>query len=309
MTKEELELIFRENEVADKKAQLKAQRKANDIALEQSAENDFYKMLYSRESESTVLSDFKRSVTDALVTESIVCLVSSCIDSIILKEEYNQTLVRQLATNFVQEEGSFDLLNRFKSASYMLSELAYVINNSVTSIMEKADPKDKSSLTIDKKDKEKFFKTLDNVSADKAIDTIRNRVMNATQKFIDSNTKGKMEIKNVLANTKEKIEKSREKANGAALAESHAFIGQRQIMDIREGKVQNVLEAMVYAVSRQALKNEDAKKIFVENASLNMDKVVEHCEVMFTFLTTLDTCKIANIDEAYIEEMLNDLKS
>lgn len=191
----------------------------------------------------------------------------------------------------------------------MLSELAYVINNSVTSIMEKADPKDKSSLTIDKKDKEKFFKSLDNVSADKAIDTIRNRVMNATQKFIDSNTKGKMEIKNVLANTKEKIEKSREKANGAALAESHAFIGQRQIMDIREGKVQNVLEAMVYAVSRQALKNEDAKKIFVENASLNMDKVVEHCEVMFTFLTTLDTCKIANIDEAYIEEMLNDLKS
>lgn len=309
MTKEELELIFRENEVADKKAQLKAQRKANDIALEQSAENDFYKMLYSRESESAVLSDFKRSVTDALVTESIVCLVSSCIDSIILKEEYNQTLVRQLATNFVQEEGSFDLLNRFKSASYMLSELAYVINNSVTSIMEKADPKDKSSLTIDKKDKEKFFKSLDNVSADKAIDTIRNRVMNATQKFIDSNTKGKMEIKNVLANTKEKIEKSREKANGAALAESHAFIGQRQIMDIREGKVQNVLEAMVYAVSRQALKNEDAKKIFVENASLNMDKVVEHCEVMFTFLTTLDTCKIANIDEAYIEEMLNDLKS
>jgi len=309
MTKEELELIFRENEVADKKAQLKAQRKANDIALEQSAENDFYKMLYSRESESTALSDFKKSVTDALVTESIVCLVSSCIDSIILKEEYNQTLVRQLATNFVQEEGSFDLLNRFKSASYMLSELAYVINNSVTSIMEKADPKDKSSLTIDKKDKEKFFKSLDNVSADKAIDTIRNRVMNATQKFIDSNTKGKMEIKNVLANTKEKIEKSREKANGTALAESHAFIGQRQIMDIREGKVQNVLEAMVYAVSRQALKNEEAKKIFVENASLNMDKVVEHCEVMFTFLTTLDTCKIANIDEAYIEEMLNDLKS
>lgn len=309
MTKEELELIFRENEVADKKAQLKAQRKANDIALEQSAENDFYKMLYSRDSESTALSDFKKSVTDALVTESIVCLVSSCIDSIILKEEYNQTLVRQLATNFVQEEGSFDLLNRFKSASYMLSELAYVINNSVTSIMEKADPKDKSSLTIDKKDKEKFFKSLDNVSADKAIDTIRNRVMNATQKFIDSNTKGKMEIKNVLANTKEKIEKSREKVNGAALAESHAFIGQRQIMDIREGKVQNVLEAMVYAVSRQALKNEEAKKIFVENASLNMDKVVEHCEVMFTFLTTLDTCKIANIDEAYIEEMLNDLKS
>ena len=47
MTKEELELIFRENEVADKKAQLKAQRKANDIALEQSAKNDFYKKCVS----------------------------------------------------------------------------------------------------------------------------------------------------------------------------------------------------------------------------------------------------------------------
>ena len=57
-----------------------------------------------------------------------------------------------------------------------------------------------------------------------------------------------------------------------------------------------------------ALKNEDAKKVYVENAALNMDKIVEHCEVMYTFLTTLDTCKIIDVNESYIEQMLKDLR-
>ena len=65
---------------------------------------------------------------------------------------------------------------------------------------------------------------------------------------------------------------------------------------------------MVYGMSRIALKNEDAQKVFVENAQLNMDKIVEHCEVMYTFLSVLDTCKIVDVNEAYIREMLDDMK-
>lgn len=185
-----------------------------------------------------------------------------------------------------------------------MSELAYICNKHTKAVLEKADPNDKDSLKIDKKQKDDFYKDLDKASADKVVDSIRSRVMGSTQEFIDSNTKDKMKIKDILTNTKEKIENSKNKK----IQEGYSNLGKEKVSDIRSKKIQNVFEAMVYSMAKTSLKNEDAKKVFVENSALNMDKLVEHCEVMYTFLTTLDTCKIIDVNESYIEEMLKDLK-
>ena len=83
--------------------------------------------------------------------------------------------------------------------------------------------------------------------------------MDSTQEFIDSNTKDKMKIKDILTSTKEKIDKSKDKKNAAKLQEGYTAIGKERISDIRETKTQNVFEAMVYSLAKTALKNEDAK--------------------------------------------------
>ena len=54
--------------------------------------------------------------------------------------------------------------------------------------------------------------------------------------------------------------------------------------------------------------NESANKVFVSDSKLDMDKVVEHCETVCTFITTLDSLNIINVDEVYIENMLNQMK-
>ena len=64
---------------------------------------------------------------------------------------------------------------------------------------------------------------------------------------------------------------------------------------------------MIHNMSKAALVNESANRVFVEDSKLNMDKIVEHCEVLYTFLTTLDSCKLINVDEQYIENMLKDM--
>jgi cobalamin biosynthesis protein CbiD len=209
-----------------------------------------------------------------------------------------------LVSNFVKEEGAHKLLTKFKGTSYLMSELAYICNKHTKAVLEKADPNDKDSLKINKKQKDDFYKDLDKASADKVVDSIRSRVMGSTQEFIDSNTKDKMKIKDILTNTKEKIENSKDKK----IQEGYSNLGKEKVSDIRSKKIQNVFEAMVYSMAKTSLKNEDAKKVFVENSALNMDKLIEHCEVMYTFLTTLDTCKIIDVNESYIEEMLKDLK-
>lgn len=304
MTYEEIELLRHSQAVTDKKNEMKQTRLETNMKLEESFKNDYYTRLYSEDTKYNDYEDFSKSVNEAFVTEALTCLVNSCLSEVTLKDEYNSRLSRQLVSNFVKEEGAHKLLTKFKGTSYLMSELAYICNKHTKAVLEKADPNDKDSLKINKKQKDDFYKDLDKASADKVVDSIRSRVMGSTQEFIDSNTKDKMKIKDILTNTKEKIENSKNKK----IQEGYSNLGKEKVSDIRSKKIQNVFEAMVYSMAKTSLKNEDAKKVFVENSALNMDKLVEHCEVMYTFLTTLDTCKIIDVNESYIEEMLKDLK-
>lgn len=304
MTYEEIELLRHSQAVTDKKNEMKQTRLETNMKLEESFKNDYYTRLYSEDTKYNDYEDFSKSVNEAFVTEALTCLVNSCLSEVTLKDEYNSRLSRQLVSNFVKEEGVHKLLTKFKGASYLMSELAYICDKHIKAVLEKADPNDKDSLKINKKQKDDFYKDLDKASADKVVDSIRSRVMGSTQEFIDSNTKDKMKIKDILTNTKEKIENSKNKK----IQEGYSNLGKERVSDIRSKKIQNVFEAMVYSMAKTSLKNEDAKKVFVENSALNMDKLVEHCEVMYTFLTTLDTCKIIDVNESYIEEMLKDLK-
>lgn len=304
MTYEEIELLRHSQAVTDKKNEMKQTRLETNMKLEESFKNDYYTRLYSEDTKYNDYEDFSKSVNEAFVTEALTCLVNSCLSEVTLKDEYNSRLSRQLVSNFVKEEGAHKLLTKFKGTSYLMSELAYICNKHTKAVLEKADPNDKDSLKINKKQKDDFYKDLDKASADKVVDNIRSRVMGSTQEFIDSNTKDKMKIKDILTTTKEKIENNKNKK----IQEGYSNLGKERVSDIRSKKVQNVFEAMVYSMAKTSLKNEDAKKVFVENSALNMDKLVEHCEVMYTFLTTLDTCKIIDVNESYIEEMLKDLK-
>jgi hypothetical protein len=55
--------------------------------------------------------------------------------------------------------------------------------------------------------------------------------------------------------------------------------------------------------------NESAGQVFIKDSRLDMNKIVEHCEVLCTFITTLDSTKLINLDESYIDQMLRDMKN
>lgn len=296
-------LAYKERAV--KEAAIPSERLKAKAILEQSDREDYYARRYANDEAAAAYGRFKQEVTDTLVAETVYCLAASCTDSMILENGYNKDLLRVLSTNFVNENGSQNLLRKWRGTSYIMSEFAYIIQNNIDSICEKADPKNQATLKIKDDQKKKFFKDIDKVNADSAITAIRTKVKSATAEFIDSNNAAKEQIKSILDSTKKKIEKNEKDEN---LKEAYAMNAKRKITDIRAGKTKGVFEAMVYSVSESAFKNEDAKKIFIENASLNMDAVVEHCEVMYTFLETLNTLKLIKIDESYIEKLIADLK-
>lgn len=263
--------------------------------------------------------DYKKKLTDAYVTEGLVAIVDNCLNPVLVREQYHQKLVRQLVTNFVNEEGSMKLLKKFRGTSYIMSEMAYIIETTVESILERADKDNPESFKPDKKDKDKFYDKLSKIEVGDAVDKITDRVQDQAAEFMNTNMSEKAELAASLSKTQKKVEDNKQKLaekvnskkeqeKAAKIEEGYIALGKRRATDIRNSKTKNVLEQMVHTLSKAAIVNESAGKVFVDNSRLNMDKIVEHCETICTFVTALDSLKIINVDEAYIEKMLKDMK-
>lgn len=313
MTYEELKIILEDNQAREKNIELQNIRKQKEYELYKNSYESYYDNKYSNINESDEYNKFKDKVSKAFITEALTGLLEECIGGTV-QSDYTKNLSRQLVSNFVNEEGSRNLLNKMKRTSYLMSELAYVCENTINAVLEKANKKDNDTLKITSYEKDNFYKDLSKVNADKAINTIKDRVMDSTREFVDTNTKDKMKIQDALEKTKEKVDKVKEKSRTSdeakdSIQEQYINDCNRRITDIKSSKTKNVFECMVYSLSRTSLTNDEAKSVFVENATINMDKILEHCEVMYTFLTMLDSCKLINVDEAYIENVLKDLSN
>ena len=296
------------------------ERKDRLVAVSEAADKAaIWDKLSSRNRNDFSYIDFKKKVTDAYVVEGLTVLVDNCLSPILIREDYHQKLVRQLVTNFVNEEGSAKLLNKFKSTSYVMSEMAYIIETTIQSILEKAKQDESKSFKLDKEDKEKFYTKLENIDVDDAVTKITDRVRTQQQEFVNNNMEEKAALSAALTKTQNKVEDNKaklaEKANSekakesaVKVEESYIAMGKRRATDIRNSRTKNIFECMVYNLSKAAMINESAGQVFIDNSRLNMDKIVEHCETLCTFITALDSLKIINVDEAYIEKMLADIK-
>lgn len=313
-------MLMRENR-AKKESQsiIREHTERRNVISEETDRNAIWNKIASLGSDDYDYIDFKKKVTDSFLVEGLTILVDNCVDPVLIKEEYNQKLVRQLVSAFVNENGSTNLLNKMKKTSYLMSEMAYIIETTIQSVLEKADKNNNETFKIEQKDKDEFYKKLGKVDVDKSIDKITSRVKEQVNDFVTDNMEEKAQLGAALSKTEKKVadtkEKLKEKANdekakeqAQKIEEGYIELGKRRAVDIRENRTKNVFEHMVYNLAKTSMLNESAGRVFIEDSRLNMDKIVEHCEVLCTFVTTLDSLKLINVDEAYIQNMLNDMK-
>lgn len=315
------EIMLMRADMAKKEAKEAAkQRISRQKSISEEVEyNAIWKKLDSIHEQSMDIMDFRHSLTEAFITEGLTIFVDNCVKPHLIKEEYSQKLVRQLASNFVKEEGATKLLNKMKRTSNLMSELAYVIETTVQSITEKADKTNTETFKIEQKDKDDFYNKLSKIDVDNSINKITTRVQDEINNFINDNVEEKARLAQSLEKTKQKVEKVKDEAaqkvndvkteeTSAKLEHAYIEMGKDRAMEIRENRTKSIFECMVYNLSKAAMVNEAAGHVFIENARLNMDKIVEHCEIMYTFITALDSTKLINVNEEYVRDMLNDMK-
>lgn len=251
-------------------------------------------------------TNIRKKVRDGLLSEAMIKLYDKSLGNKMIYNKNNDIMKRNLVNNFITEESSLNLLENFGSRSYLLSETARVINKYTNIIVEKCKNETIDMVNIEPDDKDNFFDELDSIEDNEEVAAaIRMRVNSAVEQFMDDNIKQKAEMKEIIDN-------AQTRANAAKkdeVKESYNIQAKSQISDLTSKRIKSIFECMVYNVAESSLINESMKNIYAKNNKLDMDLIVETCEVLYTFLEMINTSKMKRINEKYIYESLQGLKS
>lgn len=259
-----------------------------------------------RENKLKVEREYKKFILDTKKT-----LLSECIYSLMDRSIGYQhdkvradVIKRNLVNNFIEEQGVDNLLSRFRTESFLLSEYARIVNKYTNIITEKCNKENTDTFVVDQEDKDKFFDELDMEDADEVATAIKIRVSDSVDQFVDSNIKQKEELKEILTQSKERIEASKNEE----VKESFNILAKKRMTEVREKRRTNIFEAMVFSLAEASMKNEDLKAIYTKDGKLDIDSIVENCTIMYSFLETINSAKMINVNEAYIKNILAELK-
>lgn len=255
--------------------------------------------------------NFSYDVKEALLTECLTRVYEGAVGY-----KYQSTVAdsvkKSLISKFIQEQGVDRLVSSFKTRSLMLSEFASLINKYHKLITEACDKQDPATFTIDHEFKTKFFEELDNTDADAVAEVIKSRVTTAIEEFITANMANKMEIKDIMDDSQNRIESIKTIKDDEKRAQQEAWIresAQIKIDAVRNNKPKSVFSTMVENMSVACMKDPALKEQFTtEEGKLDIDSIVESCEMMYTLLEMVNTTKMVNVDAAYVERFIEGFK-
>jgi hypothetical protein len=265
--------------------------------------NEVQNILENKKINQRAYMKFSEDVKKSLLSEALLKLYDKSVG---FQLEYfnNEPFKISLVNKFVEEQGVDKLINKFRGTTYLLSEMARIVTKYHKSIIESIDKDNPESYVIKPEDRDNFFDELDMDTIEDVADQIKIRVTNAVEEFIQNNVSDKLDIKDIIQNTQEKINNT---TNESVKMELETM-SKRKISDIRNNRIRNIFEQMVRNISESVIKDERLRELYSDNGKLNIDKVIESSRLMYTFLELCNTTKIVKVNEMYINEVLNGLK-
>ena len=258
----------------------------------------------ARENISNRLQSFSNSVRHNLLIEAIYHIFENSMDHDSIKNTDTTTVMRSMVSEYVNENGYFNIMDRMKSASPTTFMLHKIVTGAHKAIMESVDKNNPDTFRITPEMRDEFFKQLDYSDSQAISDAINQRVADAMTDFIDSNTKDHEDITSVLKQAQEKI--GDVEPEDDSLKEAYTRMANGKANDIRN-RPKTVFHAMVHSMCESVLMHNELHDEFMSEGKLDISKIVDRVGVMYTFMEMLNTSKIEVVDEAFINNVIRDL--
>lgn len=303
------------------KAQLERNKEYEERVIRESAEeaesiekieNDLLSRKERFQENKLAYDNYINSVKSMLLSEAISSITLESLGESITDD--SKHIVKNLVNKFVKENSVYNILSNTQK-TYSIEAVKSLVNKYTTIITEKCDKDNKETFKVDKEDKVKF---LDELNDEKDIENVKQaialRVSNAEEEFITANIDDKLDINNIIQDTKNRIESTKtdmttDDETKDEIAKEATNLSKQRIDNIRENRKRSIFNQMVINLSESVIKDENIRNEFMtDNGQLNMDKIVESTKCFYGFLETINTMKLEKVNEEYIENVLNDMK-
>lgn len=258
----------------------------------------------NRDAVSNRYHTFAATVRSALVLESMYKILKESVSEEIRADHVSTSILRAMVSEYVNEHGYIDIMNRMKTASIATSHLYNIITENAQKMLENVDKSNPDTFRIDPEMKDEFFKQLDYSDSQAISDAIHQRVSDAMEDFVSANTKDHEDITAALQQAQEKIGDVPEEKD--ELRECYSMMGKRKVTEIRN-RPKGVFHSMVSAMCESVMKNKEMHNEFMKEGKLDMQKIVARTHLMYTFMEMLNTTRIAKVDTVFIEGVIADL--
>ena len=262
---------------------------------------------YAYDERQRLLNAFTSESRDFLLSESLFHIMKKCFPSTI-----NESLLmkgRAIINSFIEEESSTTLLNQFKTKTVFLSELANIIESTHKKVLHSCEGKD-APFKINNSDMKAFHNRIDNMDIDSITKEIVSRVTKAEENFAKATLKDKETLEELAEKTKQNIDNVRAKDSDVenGIKQEYSALYKVQVDNILNRK-KSILESIVLRTSKAVVTEQSILEQFTkDNGKLDMQKIIDLSEVMYTFLEMVNTIKIKNIDSNYLNKTLSSIQ-
>ena len=288
-----------------------------EIPLTESAYSARERYLNDKKTQKSLLetkkeySEFISNARDYFLVESINMILQNSLNENTSNEdrEYGKALVE----GFVKEKGSIKLLSEFGHKSLLLAGIADLVKESHTKVLHSCKEGDSKSLKITKTIEDNFFDKLIGLNDNKITEKINQRVCDSLEDFVQANVNDKLDLEDLAERTQEKIaniKNARNPEEKKKIEESFVQQYNREAARIRQraNRKVSVYEQIMDKMTRSIVADEAIRESFLlESGQLDMGKITGKVTTMYTFLEMLNTTKIVNVNEAYIENILKNM--
>ena len=288
-----------------------------DLYPQQNKEENFYLESMNKIQESRNARDrrisFRENVTNELLFHAMYDGIIAPVMESAMSNTHEKTLAQNTISDFIQQEGAEELIEKFKYKNFYLAEFAQLIDQYTDIICEEADDKireglsEKDAYTIENQKIDDFILNAQDVVPNDITKCIQDRVEDSINDFIDDNKKNKFEIKKIYDKAKEKISQ----ADGDPDVQQEALnTARRKERAITECDT-NVFGSMVRIMVESVYKIAPLKEAYSKSNSDRIDytKVVGDTRTIYTFMEAMNTLGIIEADETYVKDTINNLKN
>lgn len=266
------------------------------------------------------LDEFKMNTRKTLLEMAIGAVFEE-----IIHEQHGDTrdmsIGKNVISEFVNEFGYDKLARNMLEQNLITSQMIgyceeyydKIVTEAVTKNKKKKGQDEDHTFVMDKEIATAFLNDIEKLVPGKVITTIRGRVADSMQDFIDQQTQNKADIMEIYskANDHAKQTKAKLTPDSAEAPANESVFTESVFLKQRANKIYNrptnVLGAMVHSMCENTYKDNAMKQQYLnESGNTDMRRIINDCAVIYTALETMNTLGVHQFDGPYIQKMLKE---